>query len=295
MITLFTPSYNRCSNLKKLYESLCRQTDKNFIWYIIDDGSSDNTSEYVDEIKKENKIDIMFYRKNNGGKHSTFNVLFDTCKTDYFICVDSDDYLLDDAVEIINNKLLTYFDDDNIWGVVGPRAKENGESYSKWLLNDNSKIKFCELYSKYKYVGDTYIIIDANKVKKYKFPIYNGEKLVPENVLYDYLDQRYFVKSSSYLFYISEYKEDGYTKNATKLLNNSPNGTCYSNISAFNNMYNSIKIRTLAFSRYKAIKKIFRLDLMNQNKLNARDFLIIVCGYMLYPIFCFHYWRKKKK
>lgn len=294
MITLFTPSYNRCSNLKKLYESLCKQTDKNFIWYIIDDGSNDNTAEYVDKIKKENIIEIMFQSKNNEGKHSTFNILFDTCKTDYFMCVDSDDYLLDNAVEIINDKLLSYFEND-IWGIVGPRVKENGNLYSNWMLNNNFKMKFCNLYSKYKYVGDTYIIIDVKKVKDYRFPIYNNEKLVPENVLYDFLDEKYFVKTSNYCFYIGEYKEDGYTKNGVKLLNNSPNGVCCSNISTFNNKYNSIKIRALAFSRYCAIKKVFKLNLKNDQKIDIKDTLILIIGTMLYPIFCLHYWRKKAR
>ena len=294
MITIFTPSYNRCNNLKKLYNSLIEQTDKDFMWYVIDDGSTDNTSNYIESLKKENKINIIYLYKKNEGKHSTFNKLFSTCPTKYFLCVDSDDYLLPDAIKIINNKLLSYFDDD-IWGVTGPRKKENGQLYSQWKIGNNYKLKFCELYSKYKYVGDTYIIMDVEKIKRYKFPVYPNEKLVPENVLYDFLDNKYYIKSSSYQFYVGEYISDGYTKNANKLLNNSPNGIYYANISTFNNRFNSPKVRILAFSRYESIKTVFKLKVKNIPSFSFSNLCIILLGIIIYPIFCIHYWRKKVK
>lgn len=292
MITIFTPSYNRGNDLKNLYKSLCNQTDKDFIWYIIDDGSTDNTIDIIKQFKKDNQIRIEFYMKENGGKHSAFNTLFETCKTKYFICVDSDDYLGENAIEIINNTLLKSFN-ENIWGIVGPRAKHNGQTYSKWVLDNNKTIKFCELYSKYKYIGDTYIIIDINKLNGFRFPIYADEKLVPENILYDYLDKNYFVKSSSYIFYFSEYQDDGYTKNGTKMLNNSPNGICDSNISSFQNKYNSFKIRLFSYCRYMAIKKVFNIKRKAVIVPSIKNYFIIFIGTMLYPIFYYHYRRKK--
>ena len=56
MITIFTPTYNRGYILDRLYDSLKKQTDKNFEWVIVDDGSEDNTKNIIDEWKKENKI-----------------------------------------------------------------------------------------------------------------------------------------------------------------------------------------------------------------------------------------------
>ncbi len=41
-LTILTPTYNRAYTLSKLYESLLAQTNKNFIWMVIDDGSTDN-------------------------------------------------------------------------------------------------------------------------------------------------------------------------------------------------------------------------------------------------------------
>ena len=46
-LTVFTPTYNRAHTLPRTYESLCGQDCKDFIWLIIDDGSTDETSELV--------------------------------------------------------------------------------------------------------------------------------------------------------------------------------------------------------------------------------------------------------
>ena len=62
-LTVFTPSYNRAYTLHKCYESLLRQTSKDFTWLIIDDGSSDNTKELVDSWINENKIEINYMNR----------------------------------------------------------------------------------------------------------------------------------------------------------------------------------------------------------------------------------------
>ena len=51
-LTVFTPTYNRAYILNQCYESLVRQSCKDFIWLIIDDGSTDNTKELVEEWMK---------------------------------------------------------------------------------------------------------------------------------------------------------------------------------------------------------------------------------------------------
>ena len=58
MLTVFTPTYNRAYILPRLYESLLKQTDRNFEWVIVNDGSTDNTRELVKEWINENKFTI---------------------------------------------------------------------------------------------------------------------------------------------------------------------------------------------------------------------------------------------
>ena len=54
-LTIFTPAYNRAHTLPRTYHSLQRQEMKDFVWLIIDDGSSDNTKELVKAWQKEEK------------------------------------------------------------------------------------------------------------------------------------------------------------------------------------------------------------------------------------------------
>ena len=56
MITVFTPSYNWKKEFGDLYKSLLKQQNANFEWLIVDDGSKDDTKEYISKLKKENKL-----------------------------------------------------------------------------------------------------------------------------------------------------------------------------------------------------------------------------------------------
>lgn len=59
-LTIFTPTYNRAYILSQCYESLCNQSCKEFVWLLIDDGSTDNTFELVQSWKAENNIEIRY-------------------------------------------------------------------------------------------------------------------------------------------------------------------------------------------------------------------------------------------
>ena len=101
IITVFTPTYNRAYTLHKCYESLKRQTNKNFIWLIIDDGSSDNTKDLVKEWIEENKISIKYIYQDNKGMHGAHNTAYENITTELNICIDSDDYMPEDSIEKI--------------------------------------------------------------------------------------------------------------------------------------------------------------------------------------------------
>ena len=102
-ITVFTPTYNRGNLLKKGYEALLHQEDKRFEWLIIDDGSQDNTKEIVEQWINEKKIDIRYIYKENGGLHTAYNLAIANINTELAVCVDSDDFLADDAIFTILN------------------------------------------------------------------------------------------------------------------------------------------------------------------------------------------------
>lgn len=102
-LTVFTPTYNRAHTLKRLYESLCTQTCDDFEWLVIDDGSTDFTKELIDGFIRQNRLPIRYIYKENGGLHTGYNTAYDNITTELNVCIDSDDFMPEDAVEIIVN------------------------------------------------------------------------------------------------------------------------------------------------------------------------------------------------
>ena len=125
-LTIFTPAYNRAHLLPRLYESLCRQSCKDFCWLVIDDGSTDNTRELVQGWIAEQSLPIRYEYKPNGGMHTAHNLAYRLSDTELNTCIDSDDYMPDDAVE----KILRCWSEkgsNDVSGLVGLDATANGK------------------------------------------------------------------------------------------------------------------------------------------------------------------------
>lgn len=127
LITVFTPTYNRAYCLHQCYESLHRQTNKDFLWLVIDDGSADNTRELIERWTEETKeFEIRYVCKENGGLHTAYNAAIERLDTELAICVDSDDYLVDDAIETVA-AFWKQNNDGTVAGIVALDAQENGK------------------------------------------------------------------------------------------------------------------------------------------------------------------------
>lgn len=104
-LTVFTPTYNRARTLRRLYESLCTQTVREgFEWLVIDDGSTDFTRQLVEGFISEKRIPIRYIYKENGGLHTGYNTAYANIDSELCVCIDSDDFMPDDAVELILKK-----------------------------------------------------------------------------------------------------------------------------------------------------------------------------------------------
>ena len=84
MITLFTPTYNRVHLLSRLYNSILMQDVIDVEWLIVDDGSIDDTEALIENFKKESIINIRYYKKSNGGKHTAINFGLQYAKGELF-------------------------------------------------------------------------------------------------------------------------------------------------------------------------------------------------------------------
>lgn len=223
-ITIFTPAYNRVEKLKKCFLSLKKQTFKNFIWLIVDDGSKDKTNEIVKKFEKEADFKIEYYYKKNGGKHTAHNFAVKKCTTDYFLILDSDDILESNAIEVLNKKIQLIEGEKFISGIIGNKCEINSH---KVIGKELPNIEFAsgiELYQKLNFFGDTLRLYKTKILKEYLFPEIKNEKFVAENVVFDQIDKKYKMLVIHEKLYMAEYCQDGYSRNINMVRINNPVG-----------------------------------------------------------------------
>lgn len=225
-ITVFTPTYNRANLLQNLYESLCRQRKEDFIWLIIDDGSTDNTKPTVDRWIEENKIEILYHFQSNMGMVAAHNTAHNLMTTELCVCIDSDDYMPDNAIENILNLWEKYGYDDCA-GMVGLDAYANGKIVGT-NLPDIKECGFSELYTKYKISGDKKFVHNRKVFNQYlPYPRLGNEKFPITSYLYLFIEQKHKLLVFNEVFCIVEYMEDGLSNNLIKQYRESPNSFAF--------------------------------------------------------------------
>lgn len=224
-LTYFTPTYNREKLLPNLYNSLLNQTNKNFIWLIIDDGSQDNTEELVKKWKLDNKLNITYIKKENGGKHTAIDLSNQVCETEFICCVDSDDLLTPDATNILYSK-FNLCQEKTCCGLVGPKLITNEQSNGHWNIN-TPQIYFYDLDKKFGVLPETTLVLKTEIAKKYHFPNFPDEKFVTESVYYQQFFYNYTLATFNEIIYIAEYQPDGYTNMGLNLFVKNPYGYAY--------------------------------------------------------------------
>lgn len=244
-LDIFTPTYNRSSYLKRLYQSLVNQSDKNFKWLIVDDGSTDDTEDVVNSFINEKIIDITYIKKENEGKISTFPVAISKSCSDYLCCIDSDDYLDTCDIRLMLSYILLQEKSDSI-GLVFPRKSLSFIS-KKFEDLDKKMIDIMDLKFLKNYNLETTIIFKKSILEKVDFSFCKGEKFVSEEIYYNKM------ASIGKFFYInipivySEYVDGGLTNNLYK------------------NYYSSYNSAIILFtSRYSFLKKYdFKIRFIN--------------------------------
>lgn len=220
-ITVFTPTYNRAHILSNLYTSLLDQSNKDFLWLVVDDGSIDSTEQLVTEYINEGKIRIRYLKQRNMGKHAAHNTGVMQTDTELFVCVDSDDTLIPDAIKIILEIWDKKEKSERVCGIIGPRSNARLERWPK----SKKKGKSAQLYEKYKFIGDTMMVFRSDIIKQYLFPVFAGEKYIPESVVYQRMDLHYEYIYTNEVLYIGNYLDDGLSQKTMQILMKSPRGT----------------------------------------------------------------------
>ena len=233
-LTIFTPTYNRAYVLGKCYESLKRQTVKDFIWLIVDDGSSDNTKELVSSWIEEKILEIKYIYQENQGMHGAHNTAYENIDTELNVCIDSDDYMPDDAVE----KILNFWEknkSDEIAGIAALDAYESGQVIGDRFPDDLKTSALFDLHYKYKIKGDKKLVYRTELTKQYPYPIFEGEKYVSLSYKYTMIDREYPLALMNEVLCIVEYMEDGSSLNMINQYRKNPKGFAFLRIHNLNN------------------------------------------------------------
>lgn len=223
-LTILTPTYNRGYILDRLYMSLLNQTNNDFEWLIVDDGSTDDTLNIVESFKKDNKLKIRYIRQENGGKHRALNTGIREIESDLIFIVDSDDYLLPEAVHEISRIHQEFGYDKSICGYSFLRCFPN--------LNINgSKFKTSPYISDYVSCrinegvdGDKAEVYKTSVLKKYPFLEVPNENFLFEDYVWIQMANSYKTVHVNISIYVGDYLEDGLTKNIDKKKISNPIG-----------------------------------------------------------------------
>lgn len=223
-LTIFTPTFNRQKFLQRGYNALKRQTSKDFIWMIIDDGSTDNTQETVQKwIDKEKNFKIEYFYKKNGGLYTAYNYAIEKSHTELMVCIDSDDYMPDDAVE----KIISFWKingSKKYAGIIGLDFDLNNHVIGDYLPNRKTVNLIDLLIGKYPIInGDRTNVVRTDIYKRYA-PLkgYDGEKNFNPHYIHLCISKDYdFLVLNENLRYV-DYQENGMTNQIFKQYFDSP-------------------------------------------------------------------------
>ena len=214
--TVFTPAFNRKSFLTPIYQSLLSQKNRDFEWLIVDDGSEDDTATTVQELINRKEIDIQYYYKENGGKHTAINLGVQKAKGDLFVIVDSDDVLVNNALELLHEQWVAIKDDQAIGGIVGLSSYKTGKIVGSEFPDKIWDVYFPDIYHKHHLKGDKSVAFKTTVMKQFPFPEKQGINFVFEAVVWHEMAKKHKVRCINSVTQIVEYQQAGLSDSSYK-------------------------------------------------------------------------------
>lgn len=201
------------------------QTNKDFEWLVVDDGSTDNTKDLIEQLKTRSDFPVRYIYKDNGGKHTALNVGIKTIKSELTFIVDSDDFIVKDCVSSILSIHEKYGSDPNICGYAFLRAFPNGKINGKEFMSNEMIASYIDVRVN---GDDTHAdkaeVFKTHCLKEYPFPEYNGEQFLGEDLVWMRMARHYKMVHVNKVIYKGNYMDNGLTNNRRKHNISSPIG-----------------------------------------------------------------------
>lgn len=227
-ITILTPTYNRASLLPRLFDSLLRQTSKDFEWIVVDDGSTDDTREVVANLKEKcgGAFPMGYVYKANGGKHMAINIGAERARGELLFIADSDDLLTDDALETVANSWHDISDDKSFAGIAGlDITMDTREVIGSGLPQEHIDCNAIDIRYRHHVTGDMKEVFRTEVLREFPFPEFAGERFCPEQLVWFRMARRYRLRYINKPIYIADYQPDGITAGITRARMRNPSAS----------------------------------------------------------------------
>lgn len=258
-ISIHTATFNRVYILGKAYESLCAQTCKDFEWIISDDGSTDNTEELIRQwMSIDNGFPITYYKLPHVGIPRALNNGVSHSNTEWFMMLDSDDYIMPETVEKVISWLESIENDMHLAGIGFAKCYPNGDYMRPQKPIIDPKVGYVDVshIDRYKYNlnMDMCEVHRTSLFKRFPFQYWETEKYAPEQLpFYEIALAGYNMRWYDEKLYVCDYLPDGQTKD-NRLVKNNPMGFAMmynQNIKCYKGFrrkcYNAIQMIALSF------------------------------------------------
>ncbi len=222
LVSIIVPVYNVEKYLDQCVNSLINQTYEKIEIILVDDGSKDNSGKICDEwLKKSNKIKVV--HKKNAGLGMARNTGLEYVKGDYVMFIDSDDYLAENVVEKLLEKLLTEkvdaaftgmirFNDEKILSEVNRKYKDitfRGDELRKKYLTEMAGTLPNEPVDSYLYMSVCTGLYSMKVIKDYLVRFESERKMISEDFIFniDYFSKAKgvtFITENGYYYRVNE-------------------------------------------------------------------------------------------
>ncbi|MDR5771927.1 MULTISPECIES: glycosyltransferase family A protein [unclassified Caballeronia] len=226
-ISVITASYNRAAQLPSLFASLEKQSDRDFEWIVVDDGSVDNTRALCERWADQVDWPLRYIQKPNGGKHTALNRGFALAKGELIITVDSDDTLALDAIATIRENWSSCRTIPDVCGMSFLRLRADGRVIGDRFEPDRELATYIDMRINRGVRGDKAEVWRADILKQFPFPEVEGERFMMESAVWGMIGRRYRMLHVNIGFYVCEYLSDGLTRGGAALTVLCPVGSAH--------------------------------------------------------------------
>jgi glycosyltransferase involved in cell wall biosynthesis len=191
--TVFTATYNRAHTLSRVYDSLLCQTIRDFEWVVVDDGSTDETSDLVRKWQQEANFPVRYFCQSNKGKHIAVNLGVREARGRFFVNIDSDNACVPAALERFRFhwRSIPLEARDRFVGVSALIRKADGTLLGTRFPSDVLDSDTLELRFRHKVKGDKWGFQRTAIMRQFEYPDFPGEKRVPDSLIWNRIAGQY--------------------------------------------------------------------------------------------------------